>query len=138
MKKPFYSEYLDQYIDYCKHLVEANLIKKEDVATKIGLPANALKDLYENRYNFRLTKNQVNKLFEETDKISFMFFYTEEERKNIVDSYTLLAKKNKELKLSNKSLSEKEFLMLKKYSSILKRSGIIKESNNKIKETIKP
>lgn len=138
MKKPFYSEYLDEYLNYSNLLIQNNSIKKEDIATKIGLPPQALYDLYNNRYSLQLTRSQVEKLFTETDKLSFFFNYDEKERNDIIESFKILNEKNQELIKNNQSLNEKEFIMLKKYRDILQRAGIIsqKKTTNQIKQKI--
>lgn len=135
MKKSFYSEYLDEYLNYCTILINNNSLKKEDIPLKIGLPPQALYDLYNNRYALKLTKSQVVKLFAETEKLSFFFNYNEKERNDIIESYKILIEKKNDLNKENKSLNEREFLMFKKYKDILQRAGIIqnKRKNQQMK-----
>jgi hypothetical protein len=116
MSKPYYSEYLDTYLEYCKDLIKNEFITKEEAATKINLPSFAVVDLFEHTYNFSLTEDQINKLFEEVDKMHFQLTYSKDEQKEIIESYKILhGRKNK--------LSEKELSMYKDVEGKLDRAG---------------
>lgn len=127
MQKPFYSEYLDTYLDGCQKLISQGIMTKEDAMEKIDIPLIAMNDLFGNRYNFSLTKTQTEKLFKEVDKMYFFISYTEEERQNILDSYIALNKRKEDL-------SPREFTLYKNSEGQLDRVGYFDQSK---KNTVK-
>lgn len=128
MHKPFYHIYLDTYLDGCSQLIEQKVMTKEDVMNRLDIPLIGMKDLFGNRYNFSLTKTQVNKLFQEVDRMHFFMTKSKEEQKNIIDSYITLHERRD-------SLSPKEFTMYKNAEGQLDRIGYFEQIKKKAKPT---
>lgn len=124
MQKPYYHIYLDTYIDGCKELIERKLMTKEEVVSRIDVPLAGIKDFFNNRYSFSLSKKQVVKLFAEVDKMHFFMTKTKEEQQDILDSYVELNKRKD-------SLSAKEFTMYKHAEGQLDRIGYFDQKKKK-------
>lgn len=126
MQKPFYSNYLDIYLDGCQKLIDQNILTKETAMNRLDIPLIAMKDLFSNRYNFSLSKKQTENLFKEVDKMYFFMKHTDEERSDIVRSYTELNKKKD-------NLTPKEFTMFKNAEGQLERVGYFDQNKKKPK-----
>jgi hypothetical protein len=128
MQKPFYSNYLDVYLDGCQKLIDQNILTKETAMKRLDIPLIAMNDLFNHRYSFTLSKDQTENLFKEVDKMYFFMKYTDEEREDIVLSYSELSKKRG-------SLSPKEFTMFKHSEGQLERVGYFEKQNKKQKHS---
>jgi hypothetical protein len=128
MQKPFYSNYLDIYLDGCQKLIDQKILTKETAMNRLDIPLIAMNDLFHHRYNFTLSKDQTENLFKEVDKMYFFMKYTDEERDDIVLSYSELSKKSG-------NLSPKEFTMFKHAEGQLERVGYFEKDKKKPKHS---